>query len=85
MGLVLNLLLKVIAKLIDFGLLLKSKSRLVFFDFLKVKRVVFFAELGVVILVFVVVGLGCVKVYCWKKSRRDDHEWEKLIGDLESL
>ncbi|KAK9068029.1 hypothetical protein SSX86_012140 [Deinandra increscens subsp. villosa] len=43
-------------------------------------------ELGmVVILVFVMVGLGCVKVYCWKQSRRNDQEWEKLIGDLENL
>ncbi|KAK1419039.1 hypothetical protein QVD17_28195 [Tagetes erecta] len=42
-------------------------------------------ELGIVILAFVVVGLGCVKVYCWKKSRSNDHEWERLIGDVENL
>ncbi|KAI3828911.1 hypothetical protein L1987_03022 [Smallanthus sonchifolius] len=41
--------------------------------------------LGMVILVFVVVGLGCVKVYCWKKSRSHDDEWEMLVGDLEIL
>ncbi|KAI7756073.1 hypothetical protein M8C21_015512 [Ambrosia artemisiifolia] len=41
--------------------------------------------LGVVILVFVVVGLGCVKVYFMKKSRSNEHELEMLLGDHETL
>ncbi|KAL8210139.1 hypothetical protein R6Q57_006871 [Mikania cordata] len=38
-----------------------------------------------VVLVILIVGFGCLKVYCWKKSRSIDHEWENLLGDYESL
>ncbi|MFS7927752.1 hypothetical protein Hanom_Chr04g00312841 [Helianthus anomalus] len=41
--------------------------------------------LSVVILVLVIVGLGCVKVYYRKKLRINEDEWEKLLGDLETL
>lgn len=43
----------------------------------------FFAELSIAVLVFVVVGLACVKAYCSKKSESKEHEWEMLLGDLE--
>ncbi|XP_076941650.1 putative RING-H2 finger protein ATL21A [Bidens hawaiensis] len=41
--------------------------------------------ISMLILVLVILGLGCIMVYCWKKSRTNEHEWEKLIGDLETL
>ncbi|KAI7756876.1 hypothetical protein M8C21_029078 [Ambrosia artemisiifolia] len=44
-----------------------------------------FGGLSVVILALVIVGLWCVKVHCWKKSRINEDELEKLIGDLETL
>lgn len=42
-------------------------------------------ELSLVVLVFVVVGLACVSVRFLKKSQSKEHEWEKLLGDLETL
>ncbi|XP_076943326.1 putative RING-H2 finger protein ATL21A [Bidens hawaiensis] len=41
--------------------------------------------ISMVIMVLVILGLGCIKVYLWKKLRTNEHEWEKLIGDLETL
>ncbi|KAD6453429.1 hypothetical protein E3N88_08134 [Mikania micrantha] len=38
-----------------------------------------------VVLVILIVGFGCLKVYCWKKSRSIDHEWENLLGVYESF
>ncbi|PWA77241.1 hypothetical protein CTI12_AA224860 [Artemisia annua] len=42
-------------------------------------------EFSIALLVFVVVGLACVKAYSSKKSQSKEHEWEKLLGDLETL
>ncbi|XP_076894543.1 putative RING-H2 finger protein ATL21A [Bidens hawaiensis] len=41
--------------------------------------------LSVIFLVFVVVGLGCVKVYYLKKSPSNEHELEMLLGKQQIL
>ncbi|KAL8238746.1 hypothetical protein R6Q59_015313 [Mikania micrantha] len=41
--------------------------------------------LFMVVLVILIMRFGCLKVYCWKKSRSIDHEWENLLGDYESF
>ncbi|KAI3689747.1 hypothetical protein L2E82_47714 [Cichorium intybus] len=41
--------------------------------------------ISIVILVLVVMVLACVKAYCWKTSERKKNEWDKLLGDLETL
>ncbi|XP_071730824.1 putative RING-H2 finger protein ATL21A [Rutidosis leptorrhynchoides] len=42
-------------------------------------------ELSIAVLVFAVVGLACVKAYYSKKSHSKEYEWDKLLGDLETL
>ncbi|GKE12044.1 hypothetical protein Tco_1415595 [Tanacetum coccineum] len=42
-------------------------------------------ELSIALLVFVVAGSVCIKAYCKKKPQSNEHEWEKLLGDLETL